>query len=1176
VRDKSFERGFDPMRVVLAVFVAAFCSLLAAPMATASPVATNDGSYTALGRVFPDPLANCQNTGGTCSPYAQGNLPATQFIGIDEFVDGVLYMNQRPDWQRYMEVFALDGKIGDGAGNNGAGDVPGNNLGHSEFNPDSKFVSAGLATNDLERKKSDLMVVRVTDETVPDAGKKRYALSLSIHGIERAGAEGGTRAMEDLVTAFTTQRNAEKIVPASVDPKAPTYADVLKKSIVYFTYPNPDGWRRGSVSAGPEGGVFFQRYNGNGVDPNRDWPDIGYAFRGYSAVSEPETRGWISFYNDVREKGGQFAAGDDLHGQPFADALSYTLLPHGRHRYDKNVRIQETAKAINRSTYDRIKWSPIVQANDQPQGGAAGCAPDTPVGTPCSKIYAQTWGSVYDTINYTTTGALGDWFDSSIGLNADGIDNEMSFSHLDKNITFDPHTEQLHVDGNKALIFAHLAQILDPSGSSSFDVGGRKGYVPTKRVSRAAIASQPQAPEGSVADDNIEIGPQPVIADTPFDFTVKRGPQPDGRNIFNGGMRVEVRNSNAQGIGNGIVTLKVQCKGCDEHPGVHEDDEFITVAEDYNQSPVYLQAGAVATVNYPQAYKRDGKPVEWRALVGGPAGLSKVTVNFTKDRASDDGNTGGGAPPQQRAYDVANTDFFKDLNPFIPGSSQDLDVVDPRKVVDGKQNLSKFDTIALSDDALPGYTGSIGGSTEGQPGPPTANFDFKSEQQTVPGGPSGAPGTTEEKDFKIAPGDGNKSATITVTWADGDNNDFDLNVYRIDNGSRTLVGQSGEGPPNKREVVVLDQPQAGDYVIEVVNFAAPDPAWEGTVRFEALPAQSEAPPSEFTAAEKNRWFGKLETWVKGGGNLVLTDGALKALPEFTSMPASAISRQTVYAGQSSFSKGEGNTLGDPLARNVEQPGARFNSGMRRQMYEPTPLGYAIQSEGGGDESHARQYDVDRGEWEKLGGRVVAGSADSGARDAAAVYSRVTIGEVPVGKGDIRIAGALLPQPTEAYDHQFGLEPYATTYTGYIMARNLLESINRSPALAGSIGGRFVISNRRVRTTKKRVARVRVSCRTPLGCTGRLILKVRQKAGKTKKGKQRYKLVQIASKRFRYRTKHRNAVMKLKLNKRGRKIVVRQKRIRVRASAKVTFTDGRRGTAKRRFWLYEPLPSKRRK
>ena len=250
-------------------------------------------------------------------------------------------------------------------------------------------------------------------------------------------------------------------MPGDVKAGAPTFADVLKKTIIYFTYPNPDGWRRGSVT---EGGAFFQRYNGNGMDINRDWPDIGFSFRPYSGLSEPESRALSSFFGDVKDSTGkQFAAGDDLHGQPFADALSYTLLPHGKHDYAKDLRIRETAKTIHRASEKALLWSPIVQPNDAPQGGGVPCVPDVAVGETCAQIYGQTWGTVYDTINYTTTGALGDWFDSSIGLGADGIDNEMSFSHLDKNIIFDPHTEQLHVDGNKALIYAHLAEMIAPA-----------------------------------------------------------------------------------------------------------------------------------------------------------------------------------------------------------------------------------------------------------------------------------------------------------------------------------------------------------------------------------------------------------------------------------------------------------------------------------------------------------------------------------------------------------------------------------------------------------------------------------------------------------------------------------------------------------------------------------------
>jgi zinc carboxypeptidase len=283
------------------LIVLALIALYAAPAALASPVARSDAEYLALGRVFPDPLATCSIVAPPCSPNAQGNVPATQFIQYGEFIEALTYMNSKPEWQHYMEVLVLDGKLGDGSGTQPGGAMfPGDNLSTLEFTPKPDYHSAGLPTTTLDRKVSDIFVVRVTDETVPDAGKKRMAISLSIHGIERAGLEGGTRAMEDLVTAFTTDKASKAVVPAGVKANAPTFADVLKRTILYFTYPNPDGWRRGSIS---EGGVFYQRYNGNGIDPNRDWPDLGYTFRPYSGPSEPETRAFLGFYGDMARQG---------------------------------------------------------------------------------------------------------------------------------------------------------------------------------------------------------------------------------------------------------------------------------------------------------------------------------------------------------------------------------------------------------------------------------------------------------------------------------------------------------------------------------------------------------------------------------------------------------------------------------------------------------------------------------------------------------------------------------------------------------------------------------------------------------------------------------------------------------------------------------------------------------
>ena len=1156
------------------VLVSAFAAFLAvlAPAAGASPVATSDGEYQALGRVFPDPLANCQRAqSDPCSPNAQGNVPAAQFIQFNEFLDALEYMNQRQEWQRYMEVWPLDGKLGDGAGNGRDPDVKGNNLGRVEFNPEERFRSAGLPQTDTSRAYNDLVVVRVTDENVPDAGKKRLTLSLSIHGIERAGVEGGTRAMEDLVTAFTTQNAGKTVVPTDVDPGAPTFADVLKSTIVYFTYPNPDGWQRGSVS---NGGVFFQRYNGNGVDPNRDWPDIGYTFRPYSGLSEPETRAFASFYDQVRSStGSNFAAGDDLHGMNEADALSYTLLPHGKHDYNKDIRIRETAKTIHRASEKALSWSPIIQPNDAPQGGGVPCAPG--LGTTCARIYGQTWGTVYDTIDYTTTGTLGDWFDSQAGLNADGIDNEMAFSHVDRNIVFDPHTEQLHVDGNKALIYAHLAEIVN-GASGKFDPPGRKGYVPTERLKRGASIG-PNAPAGSQPHEPIEKAASDCTPDPggcAFEYEI------NGPNVYNGGMRVDVSASNVSGIGTGTATLKVQCQGCDVHrerEDEDEKDEWTTVAEDYNQAslpPLYAQAGLTAAVNYPQATKPDGSPVKWRALISVQGGTPRARIEFTSDRATTDGATGGDSPPELKAYDVANTDFFRDLDRFVANRREDFDAIDPEAVIAGRQSLDSFDSIALADDPMPGYGGSYGGRTR-PTGGPTADIEYEGSASPPAGDTEGSPSSYHEQEFNIGPNDSDALATIRIEWI-SPTSDFDMEVLRVDGDKRVQVGESASllGTTNSEEVV-LKEPPPGKYIVRVKNYASPEPTFNGTIKFQPFPAGSGG--GKFSTRQKDQWAAKLREWVEGGGNLILTDGALRILPEITGIPDSAINRQTVYTGQTTFATREGvDTLKHRLSRNVDQPGSRFASGGRRQMFEPTPLGFAIQAPDGEDQSHARQYDVDFGEWEKAGGTVAGTSADAGDRDAAAVYDRVTLGELRKGKGRVRIAGALLPQPSTEFDHPLGIEPYALTFTGYIVVRNLFDTTARGlgglPGEDGSAGRNFVISRRAVKL-RKRVAGVRVSCRSPRGCRGTLVLKIRKIV--RVRGKRRAKLIGIGKRKFNYPAKRRNAVLRVKLTRKGaRRVGTKKRRQRITAVASVRFGDGTRAKPSRKFWLYRPSGRRR--
>jgi hypothetical protein len=1173
----------------VAIAGAWLCVLFAAP-AAATPVADNDGEYAALGRVFPDPLAGCQGGGGNspCSPFAQGNVPATQFIQFQEFVQGMQFLNSKPEWRRYLEVLPLDGELGEGAGTKPGNEMfPGNNLDELEFTPKAEFVSAGVPTTAIGRKKSDLLVARVTDETVPDHNKKRYALSLSIHGIERAGAEGGIRAIEDLVTAGTLGTAGKPILPAAAG-GSPTFGETLRNTIIYFTFPNPDGWRRGSVS---EGGFFFQRYNGNGVDLNRDWPDIGFQHRYYSANSEPETRAFDSFYRDVEARGGQFDAGDDLHGQAEDDALSFTLLPHGRHDFEKDLRIRKTAEKIHYATYESVKWSPMVQETGEPRGGAPGCLPGA-IGPTCLKIYGQTWGTVYDTINYTTAGTLGDWFDSSAGLGADGIDNEMSFSHLDKNIVFDPHTEQMHVDGNKALIYAHVATMLNPT-RGKFDAPGRTGYVPNERITRAA-AEAPPPPEGTVPQAG---GPPEVAPNGIRTFTVKEGLQPPGgpdggKKIFNGGLRVEANSANLQGVGTGQAVLRVQCRGCDKHRERSTDAnaDWITVAEDYNQSPIYLQAGVVATVNNPQSFftNQQGRhaPVEWRAqlTIGGAPNPANIQLHFSSGPAADDGNTGGDNPPKLSAYDVANTDFFRDLDqdtqPGLPG----FDTVNPREVISGAASLDGLDSLVLADNPLPGFKGLYSATAIGDP---PADFDI-SWDPTVPGAYDSSvqapeervPGTFTRIDFEVPADRPAGGLRVRIDWEEA-NMDFDMFLYRrLGSGRLVLVGSSVsvQGTSNFEEINVRNQVPAGNYELYVDNYAAPDPRWAGKVTFTRLTAPS-GEAGEFSEADKTAWFAKLKQWVEAGGNLVLTDGALRALPELTGMPFAAVAPATVYAGQITFSDDEGaSTIKDPLAQKpvtIEQPGARFNTGRRRQTFEPTPLGFSIQPDqrSNADQSFSRQWDVDAKAFEAVGGRIAGTSVDPGARDAAPVAERVALGEIKMGKGQIRVAGALLPQPSTEFNHPFGVEPYAVTYTGYILMRNLLEVPQILPG--PTIGGRFLISGRAVKM-RDNAAAVRVSCRKPFVCAGKLTLKTTVRVRSKKSRKVVKKRITLGAVNFDIGNKQRNRILSVKIRKAARKYVLRTRRVKVIASAPIAFTDGMRGTATNDFWLYRPTSRALRK
>jgi hypothetical protein len=190
----------------------------------------------------------------------------------------------------------------------------------------------------------------------------------------------------------------------------------------------------------------------------------------------------------------------------------------------------------------------------------------------------------------------------------------------------------------------------------------------------------------------------------------------------------------------------------------------------------------------------------------------------------------------------------------------------------------------------------------------------------------------------------------------------------------------------------------------------------GTVdaaKFDSLVLANDAAPE--TVADLDQWYAWLGQWVRDGGNLLLTDAALQALPQLVQgIDPSDIRRTPAYVG----SVEEFTDRSHPLNAGLR--------GVASQTYDTVPIGMRF---GNGAEAQvAPNWEVKQQAWEAAGG-YTAGLHSSG-------YT--VHGEFRLGAGRIGILGAVLPDPTEEYYHPFGLQNYAVTYTGYTLLQNHLD------------------------------------------------------------------------------------------------------------------------------------------
>ena len=312
-----------------------------------------------------------------------------------------------------------------------------------------------------------IWVVRVTDESVPQQDKAQVAVSLSVHGLESAGREGGLRYVEDLARWGAGDRDH----PMYAGDTAVPFSEVMAKTETWIGFTNSDGWAGGDADSGQIG---FHRGNDNGSGPvgalqagkdlNRDFATVGWFDRTGGrglAESEPEIAGWT----DLVRSFPNLKTSTDIHGELDTpnNAFSDLIIPAGQWSPTRQDQVDQLSRNMIRTVERKFEEHGVVldAIFGLPEDGA----------TPRR---AANVAASYDIVGYDDSGFMGDWFSQNGSVH---MDVESFLSNLAPNNVWVAPVEQAHVAAVRGNIEATIVEALLTDGVRASADLGRVAYV---------------------------------------------------------------------------------------------------------------------------------------------------------------------------------------------------------------------------------------------------------------------------------------------------------------------------------------------------------------------------------------------------------------------------------------------------------------------------------------------------------------------------------------------------------------------------------------------------------------------------------------------------------------------------------------------------------------------------
>jgi hypothetical protein len=519
---------------------------------------------------------------------------------------------------------------------------------------------------DLETDPKELWVVEVTNDVDDEPTfreKEKVFYSLSIHGDERSGAEAGTRFLQRLL-----------------DGDEPAVESLLDDVVLLFGLTNPDGWvaRRLEyrVNDDPVGddapeNNSFKRVTATGVDPNRGYPTVGWINPAYYPA-EPDgadlTDDEPGVDDDVPTEPKDYEAivpdsldiveglrgyenltyGSDLHGMFFSENFIEGLVVNDRYDHEELNDIYELNRLTNARVTEAIgedlaaRQSRFEALNDEYLWAFGVPNPDAPAYADLfpEPTAAYEYGTIYDTIQYTTSGTLISWMsqpEEKGGLGVRMMSHEMGWDNrvLDR-MVFRPWLVDLQVRG-------YLAAIRSVAEHAGRDVtadvvtdGETTAFVDSDTVRRRS--------------DDLAVGGGDAVTERE---TVEVGSSWSATTADVGGAVTELA---VTVDGRAPVLVKLR-------------DPDGRVVRTHNGAGARSRRTVEWTV-------RDPAAGEWTAelkAVGGPD-AGRATVAWTSvtagDGSADAPDPGSVFGYEQRDYDVTPLDYFDDYAAFVADADE--------------------------------------------------------------------------------------------------------------------------------------------------------------------------------------------------------------------------------------------------------------------------------------------------------------------------------------------------------------------------------------------------------------------------------------------------------------------------------------------------------------------------